>query len=79
MLKKVVAVAYKIQLPPELEDVHNVFHVSQLKKCLRFPEDHVVVDTLDIQDDLRYQEVLIKILDVVSRQTRGSIVRLCRV
>ncbi|XP_062203796.1 uncharacterized protein LOC133906004 [Phragmites australis] len=74
VLQKVGTVAYKIQLPPELADVHEVFHVSQLKKCLRVPEEQVTEDTLDLQDDLRYQEVPVKILDVVSRKTRGSTV-----
>jgi hypothetical protein len=32
--------------------VSNVFHVSQLQKCLRVPEEQVVSDTLDLQDDL---------------------------
>jgi hypothetical protein len=35
------AVAYKIQLPPEMRAIFNVFHVSQLKKCLRVPESSV--------------------------------------
>jgi hypothetical protein len=36
------AVAYKIQLPPEISAIFNVFHVSQLKKCLRVPEESSV-------------------------------------
>jgi hypothetical protein len=31
-------VAYKLELPPQLSNVHDVFHVSQLRKCLRVPE-----------------------------------------
>jgi transposase InsO family protein len=79
ILKKVGAIAYKIQLPEEMSDVHNVFHVSQLRKCLRVPEEQVVQDTIDLQDDLRYQEVPVKILDTVTRKTRTSTVKLCRV
>ena len=41
VIKKVLAVAYKLQLPAEMSDVHNVFHVSQLRKCLRVPEEQV--------------------------------------
>jgi hypothetical protein len=32
-------VAYQLELPPQLSDMHDVFHVSQLKKCLRVPEE----------------------------------------
>jgi hypothetical protein len=32
-------VAYQLELPPQLSEVHNVFHLSQLKKCLRVPEE----------------------------------------
>jgi hypothetical protein len=55
-----------------MSDIHNVFHVSQLKKCLRVPEEQISPDTVDLQDDLRYQEVPIKILDTVSKQTRSN-------
>ena len=60
-------------------DVHDVFHVSQLRKCLRVPEEQVAPETIDLQDDLRYQEVPVKILDTVTRRTRNSEVRICRV
>jgi hypothetical protein len=53
--------------------------VSQLRKCLRVPEEQVVPDTIDLQDDLRYQEVPVKILDTVTRGTQTSTVKLCRV
>jgi hypothetical protein len=50
-------VAYQLELPPQLSDVHDVFHVSQLKKCLRVPED------------LSYQEYHVKILETTERVT----------
>jgi hypothetical protein len=39
VIKRIGIVAYKIKLPEQLSDVHNVFHVSQLRKCLRVPEE----------------------------------------
>jgi hypothetical protein len=42
--------AYKLKLPERLSNVHDVFHVSQLRKCLQVPEEQVVPDTLDLQD-----------------------------
>ena len=55
VLKRVGAVAYRIQLPEEMSDIHPVFHVSQLRKCLRVPEEeHESMETIDLQKDLRY-------------------------
>jgi hypothetical protein len=77
--KKISDVAYKLKLPEQLSDVHDVFHVSQLRKCLRVPEEQVVPDTLDLRDDLRYQEVPIKILDTMARRTRTRTINMCKV
>ena len=53
VLKKVGAVAYRLELPEEMSDIHPVFHVSQLRRCLRIPEvEHVPVETIDLQPDL---------------------------
>jgi hypothetical protein len=79
VIKRIGTVAYKIKLPEQLSDVHNVFHVSQLRKCLRVPEEQVVPDTLDLQDDLRYQEVPMRILDTMTRKTRTQAFKLCKV
>jgi hypothetical protein len=49
-------VAYQLNLPKSLSAVHNVFHVSQLKKCLRVPEEQLPVEDLQVQEDLTYIE-----------------------
>jgi hypothetical protein len=79
VIKRIGAMAYKIKLPEQLLDVHNVFYVSQLQKCLRVLEDQVVPDTLDLQDDLRYQEVLMRILDTMTQRTWTQAFKLCKV
>ena len=56
VLDQVGEVAYRLELPPNLTGVHNVFHVSQLRKCLRVPEEHLPIDELHIQDNLTYEE-----------------------
>jgi hypothetical protein len=62
-----------------MSDIHNVFHVSQLHKCLQVPENHIEAETIQIQKDLQYREKSIKILDSTVRKTRNSEVRLCKV
>jgi hypothetical protein len=79
VLQRIRAVAYRIRLPEEISDIHGVFHVSQLKKYLRVPEEQISTDTVDLQDNLRYQEVPIKILDTITERTRTTTVRIYHV
>jgi hypothetical protein len=62
ILKKRGEVAYQLQLPPQLSDVHDLFHVSQLKKCLRVPKEQLPMENLDAKEDISYQEYSVKIL-----------------
>jgi hypothetical protein len=48
ILKRVGEVAYQLELPDHLADVHDVFYVSQLKKCLRVPEEQLPMDDLSV-------------------------------
>ena len=77
IIEKIGAVAYRLELPLEMSDIHDVFHVSQVKKCLRVPEEQAPMETMDLQLDLQYQERPVKILDTVTRQTRRTVVRFC--
>jgi hypothetical protein len=77
ILKRVGEVAYQLELPDHLAGVHNVFHVSQLKKCLRGPEEQLPMEDLNVQDDLTYAEYPIKILDTLTRVTRNKVIKMC--
>jgi predicted SPOUT superfamily RNA methylase MTH1 len=62
-----------------LFDVHDVFHVSQLKKCLRVPEEQIPMEDLDAKEDLSYQGYPVKILETFERVTRNKRVKMCKV
>jgi hypothetical protein len=72
-------VAYQLELPPQLSDVHDVFHVSQLKKCLRVPEEQLPMEELDVGGDLTYSKGPVKILDTAERVTRNKVIKRCKV
>jgi hypothetical protein len=63
ILEQCGPVAYRLQLPETLSAVHNVFHVSQLKKCLRVPDRTVEVTDVVLEPDLTYYEHPIRVLD----------------
>ena len=72
-------VAYQLELLENLSRVHDVFHVSQLKRCLCVPKEQFPLEELDIKGDLTYTEYPIKILGVAERITRSKIIRMCKV
>jgi hypothetical protein len=55
--------AYKLELPPSLVVVHDIFHISQLKKCLKAPVNVVLPDVAPLEADLTYPEHPVNILD----------------
>ncbi|WVZ93375.1 hypothetical protein U9M48_039361 [Paspalum notatum var. saurae] len=56
----------KGKLAPRLSGVHGVFHVSQLKKCLRVPKEQLQIDDLNI-------------LEAAERLTRNRVIKMCKV
>jgi hypothetical protein len=62
-----------------LADVHDVFHVSQLKKCLKPPTYVVVEDTILLEPDLTYKAYPIKILEQKDRVTQRKTTQLYKV
>jgi hypothetical protein len=64
--------SYQMQLPAKLSGVHNVFHVSQLKRCLKPPTDVVIEDSIPLEPDLTYKAHPIKVLDLQDRVTRNK-------
>jgi hypothetical protein len=78
ILEKCGTVAYKLELPLSLAGVHDIFHVSQLRKCLALM-DVVLPQVAPLDADLTYLEYLIKILDQKSRVTKRKIIKLFKI
>jgi RNA polymerase-interacting CarD/CdnL/TRCF family regulator len=68
-------VVYKLQLPEAIGSTFPVFHVSQLKKCLRIPEERIEPQGIRIKSDLKYREQPVQVLDTKDRVTRNKVVR----
>jgi hypothetical protein len=79
ILEKCGTVAYKLDLPPSLAGVHDIFHVSQLKKCLKTPVDVVLPEVIPLEADLSYPEHPIKVLDQKDRVTRRKTIKFFKI
>jgi hypothetical protein len=79
VFRRVGEMAYQLELPDNLSNVHNMFHVSRLKKCLHVPEEQLPMEELSVQGDLTYTEYTIKILDTLTRFTRNKVTKMCKV
>jgi hypothetical protein len=62
-----------------LSDVHDVFHVSQLKKCVRILKEQLPMEDLDAKEDLSYQQYPVKILETSERVTQNKKIKMCKV
>ncbi|GJT32841.1 putative reverse transcriptase domain-containing protein [Tanacetum coccineum] len=63
IIEKVGSVAYRLDLPEELNGVHDTFHVSNLKKCLADPTLQVPLDEIRVDDKLNFMEEPVEILE----------------
>nr|GEX93680.1 hypothetical protein [Tanacetum cinerariifolium] len=79
ILKRIGPVAYKLELPEELNNVHNTFHVSNLKKCV-FDESLIIpMKELKLNDKLKFVEEPTEIMDREIKQLRQSRILIIRV
>jgi hypothetical protein len=71
VLKRLNPLAYKVEMPPSLAGIHNVFHVSQLRKCVHDPSHVISYGPFDIQANLTYEELPVQVLDCKEQQMRS--------
>jgi hypothetical protein len=69
-------VAYRIRLPSHLAAIHDVFHISQLKKCIKVPTEIIEQPAIEIEPDLSYVEQPLQILDTKERVTRRKKIKM---
>jgi hypothetical protein len=79
ILEKCGNVAYKLEQPPSLAGVHDIFHMSQLKKCIKAPVDVVLPEVALHEANLTYPEHPVKILDQKDRVTRCKTIKFFKV
>ncbi|XP_022008037.1 uncharacterized protein LOC110907352 [Helianthus annuus] len=75
ILARVGKVAYRLELPPTLDGIHNTFHVSQLRKCLADEAALVPLDDIELDEGLKYVERPIAIKDVKVKNLCNKTVR----
>jgi hypothetical protein len=76
--------SYKLELPPKLSEFHDVFHESQLRKCLHAPSKpetfkEVDQDSVNLNHDLTYHERPIRILEKDVHLTRRRKINMYKV
>jgi hypothetical protein len=71
--------SYQVKLPAKLSGVHTVFHVSQLKRCLKPLTDVVIEDTIPLEPDLTYKAYSIMVLNQQDRVTRNKTTRFYKI
>ncbi|KAJ9558344.1 hypothetical protein OSB04_012958 [Centaurea solstitialis] len=79
ILARVGKVAYRLELPSVLGQIHNTFHVSQLRKCLADETAHIPLDDIQIDESLNYVERPVAVLDRKVRRLRNKEVGIVKV
>nr|GFB31005.1 putative reverse transcriptase domain-containing protein [Tanacetum cinerariifolium] len=79
IIEKVGPVAYKLDLPEELDGVHDTFHVSNLKKCLADPSLQVPLDEIRVDDKLNFMEKHVEIMEREFKKLKRSRIAIVKV
>ncbi|GMI80800.1 hypothetical protein HRI_001749300 [Hibiscus trionum] len=79
IVERIGPVAYRLRLPSELEKIHDVFHVSMLRRYRSDPSHVMHVEEIELNPDLSYNEEPVEILASNSKVLRGKTIELVKV
>ncbi|PKI53581.1 hypothetical protein CRG98_026031 [Punica granatum] len=79
ILERIGKVSYRLALPPELSHIHNVFHVSILRKYIPDPSHVLSYQPVELNEDLTYEEEPVEILDRKEQVLRTKRIPLLKV
>ncbi|KAL0546096.1 hypothetical protein IC582_016001 [Cucumis melo] len=79
ILERIGPVAYRLALPPSLSAVHDVFHVSMLRKYVTDPSHVVDYEPLEIDENLSYTEQPVEVLAREVKMLRNREIPLVKV
>ncbi|GJT10578.1 putative reverse transcriptase domain-containing protein [Tanacetum coccineum] len=79
IIEKVGPVAYRLDLPKEINGVHNTFHVSNLKKCLADPTLQVPLDEIRVDAKLNFMKEPVEILEKEFKKLKRSRIAIVKV
>ncbi|KAI3740111.1 hypothetical protein L2E82_30530 [Cichorium intybus] len=79
VLERIGSQAYRLDLPPELQGIHNTFHVCYLRKCLAEEENVIPLSYIQVDDKVRYIEEPVAILDKKTKKLRQKEVGLVKI
>ena len=79
ILERIGPVAYKLKLPQELANIHDTFHVSNLKKCLSDESLHIPMEDIKVDNKLHFIEEPVEIMDRDIKKLKQSRIPIVKV
>ena len=79
IVERIGEVAYRLELPSDLDRIHDVFHASMLRKYIPDPSHVLIEQPVEIQENLTYEEEPVQILDRREQVLRNKTISLVKV